>query len=86
MPGLWVLATFTPNGHTRPMGFVASMGLCYMAGIIIGCGLSAVALRLSHHRLAQRVANAGVILSMAPGMNIVLFFLIVFVRRLPVAD
>ncbi len=85
LPGLWFLATFDPE-PIRPMGLVAGMMLCLMGGVIIGCGLSAAALRLSHHRLARRVANAGIVLSTVPALNLVLFLLIIFVRHLHLGD
>jgi hypothetical protein len=85
-PGLWTLLTFTPHGHIRPMGLIAGMAICVAAGAFIGWPLSVACVCLSSRPLTQRIGALGIALSIAPALNFALLYLIVFLRRLSLAD
>lgn len=81
-PGLWELATFTPSGPITPMGFVTALFLFMFGGFISGFVFAMPAESLSKRRLARIVVTVGVVASLLPALNFLLFFVIVFVRRI----
>lgn len=86
VPGLWELATFTPSGPIRPMGYCAALFLLMLGGTITGFVLGKPAESLSKRRAARIVASIGVISCLLPAVNFLLFFVIVFVRRIQLGD
>jgi hypothetical protein len=81
-PGLWTLATFTPTRPVRPMGFTLALLVCMLGGLAAGIPLSAAAGAASNRPAARRLAVLGMLFSMLPALNFLLFFVIVFAREI----
>ena len=85
-PGLWTLATVTPRGRIRPMGFMMALFLLMIGGMLSMVLLAAPAAGVSRRRAAKVVAGFGAAASILPALNFVLFFVIVMVRRIELGD
>lgn len=79
-PGLWTLATFTPRGPIRPMGFVAGLVLFMICGPMAGVLLAMPAAEMSRRREARIVAALGMMACALPVLNVLVFFVILLVR------
>src|SRR4051794_12247837 len=76
-PGIWTLATFSPSGPIRPLGFFAALVLSCFGGLIAGCTIGGTAYAISKRPVAQLVAACGICTGFLPALNLVLFFVIV---------